>query len=167
MWILLEHNSDTFEYGMECHTESFPRLDFRGVYSTHEEAFASIMAASTECRSFSLFNYEAINDYFSADHMVDNAQYKTNGDYVVDLTTGVIVYGDASVAEMFATIEELVAKITCNAGWICNGIYKTVTGKWYHSNEKPTVFAKPHIYNLTKAQLMLTAELLQAAVDKK
>lgn len=135
--------------------ETFLRLDFRGVFNTQVEGFEAAM--ENKISPFSLLGCEIGFPFY---HERDAcAQYQTNGEYIVELETGKIVYGDQSVLETIATVSKLVE---AQENLFCDHVYGEVTGVWCCNGKSS--FIQPQVYYLTHEQLQKSIKMFQDAV---
>lgn len=152
MWILLEHNEDICGMDDERWYERFPRLDVRGIFNTQVEGFKE--AIKNRISPFSLVGFE-IGCLFYHDHNAP-AQYQTNGEYIVELSTGIIVYGDESVLDALVAVSKL-AEMQKDS--FCDYVYKEITGEWKFDGK--SLFERPFVYNLTHEQLQKSIKMFE------
>lgn len=107
MWLLFQRKCDIFTYGFEYNTNYVEKMIFRGAYVTKEAAFQTSLSLKYEdhwAPQISIIEYE-IDTYFKIEDF--EPEYITNGESIIEISTGKCVFGDNEILELYDKVREL------------------------------------------------------------
>lgn len=166
MWLLFQRKCDIFTYGFEYNTNYVEKMIFCGAYVTKEEAFQSSLSLNYEehwAPQISIIEYE-IGTYVESDDF--KPEYITNGESIIEISTGKCVFGDNEILELYDKVRELAKKYSGSLDMIIHNALNYYN--YGHVLYGPALPKNPYfLYGLNKKSTIAFIQELEKRNPKK